>query len=145
MKRIEDIICHAASHGDIKTVRDLLDKNPHLANAVGSGINKWTPLHLASAGNDCEMASLLIERGARVDSRGNAGETPLHLADHIDMARLLISKGSDPNPKDRNGMTPLDFSMVEGNTELVKFLVSKIDPEVKVLVLPPGEIRKEWN
>ncbi|GEM_PF-2998172 len=145
MKSMDDIICKAASRGDITLVRELLDKNPHLVNAVELSRNRWTPLHWASSRNDCEMADLLISKGARIDSRGNASETPLHLANHIDMARLLISRGSPANPKDRNGMTPLDFTMAEGNTELVKFLMSHINPEAKVIVLPPGETKKEWN
>jgi len=60
---------------------------------------------------DLEGITQLIDAGADVDARNEAGSTALVLAasfrDYEDVVELLISKGADVNATDSRGRTPL--------------------------------------
>jgi uncharacterized protein len=81
-----------------------------------TGINGWTPLHMAAARGYLEKAHLLIDAGARVNERKviDAGETPLMEAAHQGhpaMVRLLLDHGADPSMRDTiNGRTSLEMA-----------------------------------
>lgn len=65
------------------------------------GRDKWTPLHHVSwfSGN-VECAKYLIEKGANVNAKTNAAQTPLMIAalqGFDDIVRLLLEKGADAN------------------------------------------------
>ncbi len=100
----------AAMAGHVEAVRAFLDH--------GADIN-WTDKHhqmssLIAASKYCmeDCASLLIERGADVNSKDKAGRTALHHAfgwGHISIARKLIKAGADIWAADKKGETPLDF------------------------------------
>ena len=58
-----------------------------------------SPLHYAAREGHYEVACVLLEDGAVVDSRNNVGLTPLHYAcreGHCAVAELLLEKGADP-------------------------------------------------
>ena len=68
----------------------------------------YTPLHVAAhSGSDSAMLSMLIDRGADVDTRDNAGETPLMKAVAynrnseyvLDIMSALIDRGADVNAR----------------------------------------------
>lgn len=60
----------------------------------------WTPLHQAVYCNDIELATLLLEAGARIDAEAHgAGGTPLAVAlfcGHRDASELLADRGVRP-------------------------------------------------
>jgi ankyrin repeat protein len=63
----------------------------------------WTLLHLASANGHLDVAKLLIQHGANVDSRNNRQETPLDRVSwhgHLEIARLLIEHGAAVTSQD---------------------------------------------
>lgn len=99
---------------------------------------------------DKEMAELLIQKGADIDSRGEEGETPLFWAfraNNLELVRFFIEKGCDINARDKNGETVLILAARGENTvsedfvagkkstasvEMMKLLVSKsADVDVK--------------
>jgi hypothetical protein len=71
----------------------------------------WTPLHACSYNNGLDIAELLVDRGADINSKDDNGYTPLHVAasnNARDVAAYLIERGADKNAKALNGKKPLD-------------------------------------
>jgi hypothetical protein len=81
----------AASHGQIDLLRKLLDNDPSLVNAPGG--DGETPLHFASTP---EIAELLIERGANLETRDVDHEaTPIqYQVNRPEVLRVLLRHGA---------------------------------------------------
>ena len=63
---------------------------------------------------DKEVAQLLISHGAKLDTKGYEGRTPLHqvaMRNKNDMVEWFCSKGSPVNALDSKGQTPLMLSL----------------------------------
>ena len=83
-------------------------------NADTQSVNKYgnTPLHVASASGfgSCAISKLLLAKGAKCDTRNNAGQTAAHYAAHSGQPaalRMLLCSGSDQSIKDNKGFTVL--------------------------------------
>lgn len=66
-----------------------------------------TPLHWASVTNRLDFMLLLLEAGARVDSRDYAGRTPLYASaafGAVDAVELLLERGAAVDSPDLRGM-----------------------------------------
>ena len=64
-----------------------------------------------------DIVEMLLERGAKVDTKDNQHATALHLAAEEgcdDCVRLLLKKGVDVNSKMKNGDTPIMRAVKEG-------------------------------
>ena len=92
--------------------------SPHLTtlfDKMGVGddereLEDCTPLHIAAVGNARETAETLIQNGANISAKDNAGATPLHIAavgNARETAEALIQNGADVHAKDNEGFTPL--------------------------------------
>jgi hypothetical protein len=71
---------------------------------------KPATLQSAVTQGDVAQAASLLDQGAVIDARDEAGRTPLMLAvtqDRLEMVRLLLARGADPNAADNAGHTPL--------------------------------------
>lgn len=78
-----------------------------------------TPLHYAARDGQLESARLLLDAGARIDSRNPDDITPLIMAigsGHADVAHFLIEQGADIHASDWYGRTPL-WSAVEARNQ----------------------------
>ncbi len=67
-------------------------------------------LQTAVAQGDAARAATLLDQGALIDARDEAGRTPLMLAvteNRVEIVRLLLARGADPNAADNAGHTPL--------------------------------------
>jgi len=85
----------AAGLGLTDHLAPMLDADPSLIDA--KGCDACTPLHFA---RDVATASLLLERGARIDARDEDHEsTPAQwlIRDSPDVARFLLERGATPD------------------------------------------------
>jgi ankyrin repeat protein len=118
----------AAARGHLKTVQILLaaGADPDSSSASGE-----TPLASAACIGSHEVVQLLLDHGARVDTREDqSGLTALHRAAESgdkETIKLLLAKGADVNVKEsRNGKqcTPLHLAAEEGRKDAVEALLS---------------------
>jgi ankyrin repeat protein len=94
-------------------------------NQVAKNTMKVAPLHAAAASKQLELAGRLLEMGADVNARQEAGLTPLHEVaanGQIEFARLLIAHGAEVNAKTDDGRTPLTFAIAAGQQEMANLL-----------------------
>ncbi len=88
----------AALRGDTATVERMLDEDP--SRATTPGLNEAPPLHVAT---NPDIARLLIDHGAALDTVDGLGNTPLGSAISRGergrpVSRYLISQGASANP-----------------------------------------------
>lgn len=90
-------------------------------------LNGNTALMSACFFNELEMAILLMERGANVNLKNNAGETALFEAaeNSLEMVELLVDRGADIHMKDDDGYTALTHAVSRNQLDIVKFMVSQ--------------------
>ncbi len=116
----------AIEHGDLKTVKALMD-----SGIVGLSVrdpNGNEPLHAAAEQKDPEVIQFLIKHGAYLETKNDQGQTPLHLAcqhGHTEVAKLFMDLGLDVCLNDKNADTPLHTACFHGRTDLVRLLLEK--------------------
>jgi cytohesin len=95
------------------------------ADTNATDVNGDTPLHLART---TEMTALLIENGAKVDSRNQRKEQPIHRAafdGDIGRIKILLAHGADLNAADNDDETPLDKAAFWERREMMIFLLDQ--------------------
>jgi ankyrin repeat protein len=112
----------AAGLGNRQRVEKLLDEGAEV-NAPTRGW-KNSPLAYAVGGGQLEVARLLVEQGADVDTRNVAGATPLHIAaghGRVEIAQWLIEQDESLRAAvDNEGLTPLDWSRTGAIKQLLE-------------------------
>ncbi|MBP6771750.1 MAG: ankyrin repeat domain-containing protein [Gemmatimonadaceae bacterium] len=108
----------------------LIDNGAPL-DALSTNAIRNTPLHAALAGaTNPTLVRRLIFAGADVESRGENGIQPLHLAaSRGDQALcdLLIARGADPHAAMDDGTTPAKLAESRGFKELAEKLTAKAE------------------
>jgi uncharacterized protein len=110
--------------GNLEVVKLLLESGADI-NAVSKNKFVATPLQGAAAAKRLDVARLLLTHGAKVNTRGEGGDSPLHEVaanGQIEFARLLLEHGADVNAKDDDGKTPLTIALAYKQPEMAKFL-----------------------
>ena len=72
-----------------------------------------------------DVIARLVEGGANLDARDDAGKTPTHLAalrGHFTVARALLDAGADPDARDARGRRPVDESRACGCDAMARML-----------------------
>ena len=115
----------AMREGRPRELRRLLQASPKSVNAKGQ--DGWTPLMYAALYGTVENIGLLLDRGAVVNSRNDAGGTALMYAvDDVAKTKLLLERGADPNLLSGEGRTALLIAIVQsGSYPVVKLLLQK--------------------
>src|SRR6266508_4780102 len=96
-----------------------------------------TPLHIAAAAYQRDIAAELVSRSANVSARNRRGAEPLHYAAdgtpgspswnpdaQHSVVEFLIEVGADPNAEDKSGVTPLHRAVRTRCTSAVRALLS---------------------
>ena len=92
-----------------------------------------SPLHSAVDYMDLEMVQVLVDCGADVNARDDAGRTPLNFTlcgwwptrrpTNPGVVRWLLDHGADPNARNKNGETSLHLALASGRVEIARLLV----------------------
>ncbi|CAF0825639.1 unnamed protein product [Brachionus calyciflorus] len=88
--------------------------------------SKQTPLIIACRINSYDIASLLIDNGAKVNSKDMDSWTPLLNASkngNLKLVSLLIEKKAGIDDKDCGGFTPLMWACYKNHLDVVKYLL----------------------
>ncbi len=104
----------AATKGDIKAVKDFLDKG---INVNAQDVSDYTALIIAAAHGDKDIVKMLLASGADVNAHDKYGLTSLHWAaekGHKEIVEMLLKAGADVNARDMYGRTAL---MIAANDE----------------------------
>ncbi|MDH3733944.1 MAG: ankyrin repeat domain-containing protein [Gemmatimonadota bacterium] len=117
-------IADAAMRGDTHGVRTLIEAGADVNAAQGDGM---TGLHWAARLGDPELATVLLDAGARTDVATRIGaHTPLHVATAAGRAALvnvLLRAGSEPDARTTTGATALQFAAASGDVPSIEALV----------------------
>ena len=129
----ETPLMHAARAGSAEAVRLML-----LAGAKVNARENWngqTALHWAAAEGHGAVVQALIEGGADIRQRSNAGSSPfLFAVRRGDMAsvKAFLAAGADVNEKRVDFATPLLVAIINGHEDLVDLLLDKgADPNAE--------------
>ncbi len=143
----------AASEGDVKTVRSLIDtgENVNARDTEGE-----TPLMYAAVRGQTQVVLLLLSKGAQIDVVSVNGETALDRAasagftaavrvliekgankeigvpliealskGHLDIVGLLVAKGANVNAEDTAGDAALSYASKQGApVEIIKEMIA---------------------
>jgi len=97
-------------------------------------VNAWgfdsceTPLLVASREGHSQVARVLLEHGADVESRNESGPdwSPLERATkngHVEVIKVLLEHGADVRTLDTNGETPLHLALAYGQPAAARVLL----------------------
>ena len=87
-----------------------------------------TALMLAAAGGHLEVATLLLAKGAAIDSCNIFNTDALMLAcwkGHVELVKLLLDHGAAIDARGDRGTTPLMWAASEGHADIVKLLIAR--------------------
>ncbi|KAL8245304.1 hypothetical protein R6Q59_011562 [Mikania micrantha] len=107
---LADALCLAATKGDIRTIKRLLEGGVSINRADQYG---WTVLHRASFKGRADIVQILIKKGVDLDARDNDGYTALHCAvesGHAEVIELLVKNGADVDARTIKGATALQIA-----------------------------------
>jgi ankyrin repeat protein len=129
------LLMTALRSGDGALFHKTLAANPKTANLKGPGGS--TPLMYAALYGDLDSMRLLLEKGAGVNTKNDAGATALMwAADNLAKTRLLVEHGADVNAKSDVGRTALMIACgIPGNSAVIRFL---LDHDAQVDVKAPS-------
>jgi ankyrin repeat protein len=129
----------------IRVAASRQDPNPYFLTPIRHYVYAGdTPLHVAAASYQRELAEALVARGADVRARNRRGAEPLHYAadgrpgseqwDPVaqgDVIAYLIAAGADPNALDKSGVAPLHRAVRTRSSVAVRALIDNgADPRL---------------
>ncbi len=76
--------------------------------------------------DDVELAKIVIDNGANIDTKDRNGHTALHYCvyyKNYELMQYLVYNGSNVNIQDNNGNTPLMLAVIQGAKNFSDFLI----------------------
>lgn len=135
LKNTGDIFALAIYNKNMEAIKWLLDNH---VSPNAKDTDRDPMLHLAICYDEsCQIAKLLIERGAEVNVRNLDGKTALHVAlprCETNMIKFLLKKGADVNMRDRYNHSTIDKVFINCDRDDEKIFISE-DVRLKSLSL----------
>lgn len=127
------VSAHAGALHQAVRAHDIVSLEEQLESASDDDLNATiengiTPLHLAAATDQPDIAALLISRGANVNATNRFGFTPLHWAasrDHVATMEVLIKAEANIDAKAQNDITPLHWAATKNAVAAVTRLIDQ--------------------
>ncbi len=114
----------ACYFGQPEAARLLLEQGANV-DAVANNQTRVMPLHSAASARNLAAVRLLLERGAPVNARQQAGWVPIHAAAQNgdgEMADLLLKHGADAGITNDQGKTAAMVAREKGHTQIAAVL-----------------------
>jgi ankyrin repeat protein len=114
----------ACYFGQFEVARYLVLKGADVNQPSNNGFRVF-PIHSAAAGDYTDIARMLIENGAQVNVKQQAGSTPLHSAaqnGNLELLILLLENGAETQVRMEGGKLPADLAMEKGFEEIAEIL-----------------------
>lgn len=114
----------ACYFGQFEVARYLVLKGADVNLPSNNGFHVF-PIHSAAAGSYNDIARMLIENGAQVNVKQQAGATPLHSAaqnGNLDLLIMLLENGAETSVRMEGGKLPADLAREKGFDEIAEIL-----------------------
>jgi ankyrin repeat protein len=114
----------ACFFGQSEVARYLVLKGANVNLPSNNGFNVY-PIHSAAAGNYTDIVRMLIDNGANVNVKQQAGATPLHSAaqnGNLEMLILMLENGAEVNTRMEGGKLPADLAREKGFDDIAEIL-----------------------
>ena len=114
----------ACYFGQFEVARYLVLKGADVNQPSNNGFRVF-PIHSAAAGDYTDIARMLIENGAQVNVKQQAGSTPLHSAaqnGNLELLILLLENGAETQVRMEGGKLPADLAMEKGFADISEIL-----------------------
>jgi len=114
----------ACYFGQSEVARYLVLKGADVNQPSNNGFNVY-PIHSAAAGNYTDIVRMLIDNGAQVNVKQQAGATPIHSAaqnGNLEMLILLLEHGAEVNTRMEGGKLAADLAREKGFDEIAEIL-----------------------
>lgn len=106
------------------------------AHPNAAGVRGMTVLHLATEAGKTDLIEQALQKGADINLKNEAGETPLQTAlrtDEMEVVDILLDHHADPDVADARGWTILDRLAEKGDRD---------SPKVQRLIVAGGQYKK---
>jgi ankyrin repeat protein len=114
----------ACYFGQFEVARYLVLKGADVNLPSNNGFHVY-PIHSAAAGNYTDIARMLVENGAKINVKQQAGATPLHTAaqnGNLELLILFLENGAETNVRMEGGKLPADLAREKGYAEISEIL-----------------------
>jgi uncharacterized protein len=114
----------ACYFGQFEVARYLVLKGADVNQPSNNGFRVF-PIHSAAAGSYNNIAKMLIDNGAKVNVRQQAGATPLHSAaqnGNLELLILLLENGAETEVRMEGGKMASDLALDKGFKEIAEIL-----------------------
>jgi ankyrin repeat protein/cytochrome c551/c552 len=118
-------LLQALRANDVRAQRRMLQEHPEAAKRRGAG--GITPLMYAALYGDLDTMRRVLDKGADVNAKNDAGATALMWAVHdVEKTRLLLECGADATARSFDGRTPLLIAAGRfGSGPILKLLLDR--------------------
>jgi ankyrin repeat protein len=114
----------ACYFGQFEVARYLVLKGADVNLPSNNGFHVF-PIHSAAAGSYNDITRMLIENGAQVNVKQQAGATPLHSAaqnGNLELLIMLLENGAETSVRMEGGKLPADLAREKGFDEISEIL-----------------------